>query len=114
MDAGNLYLTIFFLFLMSAGVQGKGTNLADRKMTQAKNSCETTKCAHLYQMENLNCVNECVSSECYKQVYADSPLEDGEINTLLERQFKSCHRKEITSAKRNRNREAEKKKAQDR
>ena len=82
-----------------------------RKITQAKSGCESTKCAHLYQMENMNCVNKCLSSDCYEQVYKDRPLEDGEINTLLERQFKSCHRKELTTSRRNLNREKEKMKA---
>lgn len=88
----------------------KGTNKVDRKITQAKSGCESTKCAHLYQMENMNCVNKCLSSDCYEQVYRDRPLEDGEINTLLERQFKSCHRKELTTSRRNLNREKEREK----
>ena len=105
-----IYLTIFLLAMISPWALAKGANSVERKLSQARNSCETTKCAHLYPMESMNCVNECISSECYKQVYGERPLEDGEINTLLERQFKSCHRKEMTTAKRNKNREAEKRK----
>ena len=39
-----------------------------------------------------NCVLECVSPECYAEVYAQDPLEEGELDTTRGRLFRVCVR----------------------
>ena len=57
-----------------------------------QNACalEKTKCGSLIPEENLNCVNLCISSKCYDSIFAQSPLEDGEVDYFRERAFKKC------------------------
>ncbi|CAM9102373.1 unnamed protein product [Pylaiella littoralis] len=56
--------------------------------------CQEGPCAHLVPLEAKNCVNECVSPDCYRKIFAE-PLEDGEINTQLSKNFMSCARKDL-------------------
>jgi hypothetical protein len=44
--------------------------------------------------EGMNCVYNCLSSECYNTIYGDNPLEDGEIDVVRYRTFQNCVRKE--------------------
>lgn len=100
------------LLMYIVGTQAKGSNQVERKISQSRNQCELKKCGHLFSMESMNCVNECMSATCYEQVYGDGKeLEDGEINSQSDRQFRTCMRKELTTRGRTqRNREAEKRK----
>jgi hypothetical protein len=100
--------------LLLAVVDAKGSNQVERKISQSRNQCEASKCDHLFSMENSNCVNQCMSPSCYEQVFgANKGLEDGEINSQLEKQFKVCLRKEHTTRGRpSKNREAEKRKSE--
>jgi hypothetical protein len=49
--------------------------------------------------EAYNCVNRCISSNCYGEVYAENPLEDGEIDSIRNREFTSCVRQEVRNEK---------------
>ena len=93
-------------------MDAKGSNQVERKISQSRVKCENRQCSHLFSMENMNCVNKCMSETCYEQVYGNNnQLEDGEINTHLDRQFRTCLRRDLSSRGRsNRNREAEKNK----
>ena len=59
-----------------------------------KRECEIGACADFEIDRNMNCVNECVSSECYAEHYALEPLEDGEVDSKRGRSFTACVRKE--------------------
>ncbi|XP_061180895.1 uncharacterized protein LOC133189549 isoform X2 [Saccostrea echinata] len=62
----------------------------DRKYKNAKALCETRpECLSKFGAEQTACVRNCTSSFCYKQIYADDPLEDGEIDVRLN-SFKGC------------------------
>lgn len=69
----------------------------DRMWKKTKDNCERYNCSNTYTFaeEAYNCVNECTSSSCYADVYASSPLEDGEIDVARSRVFSACLRKEI-------------------
>ena len=68
----------------------------DREWRNKKAKCEAERCIHLkLPEEGENCVNECISSRCYQEVYATNPLEDGEFDNVRSRSFTTCLRKEI-------------------
>jgi hypothetical protein len=82
-----------------ADAKGGGSH-ADRVNHRKRGTCESVECAQFHFLENANCVNQCISRSCYDEVYKGKELEDGEINALQERQFKTCIR---TETLRNRN-----------
>lgn len=47
---------------------------ADREWKLRKKQCETQECLQLPVHERSNCVNECTSSSCFKEVYAAEPV----------------------------------------
>ncbi|GMH66758.1 hypothetical protein TrRE_jg3235 [Triparma retinervis] len=54
---------------------------------------------------NQNCVNKCVSPECFDEVYGPStpgPLEDGESDPERQKLFTSCVRRDYREQKRKR------------
>lgn len=62
----------------------------DRKYKNAKALCDTRpECLAKYGAEQSACVRKCISEFCYKELYADDPLEDGEIDVRLN-SFKGC------------------------
>ena len=66
----------------------------DKAWQSRKTQCEDTTCIHLLPEEAYNCVNNCTSPSCYDAIYAQSPLEDGEVDYERNRQFTTCVRKE--------------------
>mmetsp|Transcript_19183 Transcript_19183/g.35040 ORF Transcript_19183/g.35040 Transcript_19183/m.35040 type:complete len:99 (-) Transcript_19183:44-340(-) len=40
--------------------------------------------------ESDNCVNRCISKQCYEKVFNNNPLEDGEIDKTRSRDFLDC------------------------
>jgi hypothetical protein len=43
-------------------------------LRQRKQVCRRNACAHLPMYEDDNCVHECVSTACYREVYASEPV----------------------------------------
>ena len=81
-----LLLVCLGALLQSAAAKaGSGSSQADRASSRKRGTCESTECEHLHFLENTNCVNKCVSRKCYDDVYKGKELEDGEINTGMER-----------------------------
>lgn len=90
-----IYLVILLL-LKNTCAANKVNSRLDRQYKQAKGACERNQCSHIYMLDEAqNCINECVSKSCFDEIYADNPLEDGEIDKARERQFLQCVRKEI-------------------
>lgn len=84
---------------MLQNVQAKGANnlvKRDRVWKARKTDCEDREdlCGQLIPEEAYNCVNECISKNCYDKVYALNPLEDGEIDFDRNIEFISCLRNE--------------------
>lgn len=68
----------------------------DTVFRSRKHECEAETCGHITPPElAANCVNECISKECYDEVYAVEPLEDGEIDYARSRTFQSCFRRRL-------------------
>lgn len=66
----------------------------DKLWRDQKKSCEQgAECSPIHPDENANCVNKCISASCYEQIYAEEPLEDGEIDHRRNRDFINCLRK---------------------
>lgn len=66
----------------------------DRIWKQKKAKCEKKECGRLVPEEAYNCVNQCVSPKCFGEIYAENPLEDGELDNARYRQFTGCVRLE--------------------
>ena len=77
----------------SVSVGGNHYNRVDRQWREKKRECEQRQCQQFSLDEGMNCVNECLSLECFNQVYAHEPLEDGEIDSARNREFVSCLRR---------------------
>lgn len=62
---------------------------AERKLMRSKVSeCTELECGG--DSGQKNCINRCVSEECYNEIYLDEPLEEGEIDTRREKLFTKC------------------------
>ena len=93
---------LFGLLVAATQLQGvsakKRNNGGSRKAATRKKECEQITCVDAHAddavMPRDNCVQQCLSAECYQQVYADSELEPGEIDTKRSREFTQCVTKE--------------------
>ena len=67
----------------------------DRDVRRQRKDCEESpQCFVLPPHENNNCINQCLSSACYEQIFASDPLEDGEVDKIRTREFSKCLRNE--------------------
>lgn len=105
-----LFFVLVVCVLLSsvvAGPQAKkltANNKVDRVWKSKKSSCEKDECSKLVPEEAYNCVNKCISQDCFDEVYADNLLEDGEIDSARSRTFTSCVRAETIEAEKQRKR----------
>ena len=81
--------------LLQQGVSAKKRNNGgSRTAATRKKECEQVACADADPddavMPRENCVQQCLSAECYQQVYAGNELEPGEIDTKRSREFTQC------------------------
>ena len=72
----------------------RNSNKLDYVWKDVKSKCELQTCGQMIPAEAYNCVNECVSSKCYNEVYGELPLEDGEIDVARDKLFVTCLRNE--------------------
>ncbi|XRB05821.1 DUF4787 domain-containing protein [Pycnococcus provasolii] len=49
-----------------------------------------------------NCILKCMEPTCYQQVYANDPLEEGELDHVRGRVFRTCHKNIIREETRRR------------
>lgn len=62
----------------------------DKKYRAARQRCEmTAECQGKYGVEHTKCVRMCISDQCYKELYGDDSLEEGEVDVRLN-SFKGC------------------------
>ena len=77
--------TILLLSTRISSVSGRGskhTKRLDRELRDAANHCKMFECAHIDELENDNCVNECTSKSCYDEIYAENPVRSFLSNEL--------------------------------
>mmetsp|Transcript_12883 Transcript_12883/g.19014 ORF Transcript_12883/g.19014 Transcript_12883/m.19014 type:complete len:172 (-) Transcript_12883:45-560(-) len=89
-----LFIVLVFCFENSGAEAKSRRRKHDRNYRIKKKECEKNTCGHLISDEAQNCVFECISPECFKKIYAEEPLEDGEIDVVRQKQFQTCYRTE--------------------
>lgn len=90
--SGILFLLLFCGFVTAAKKNGA---FYDKIWKVTAEECRTSDaCKMLIPDENANCVNRCTSEKCYEKIYANKPLEDGEIDYDRNRAFTNCLREE--------------------
>ena len=92
------------LFTIVALTTAKNQN-RDRAFRARRRECETQTCAGMQPGTNMNCVNACISQSCFDEIYAEEPLEDGEVDSKRTRLFQSCARKSLIAEREKRRRE---------
>ena len=92
------------LFTIVALTTAKNQN-RDRAFRARRRECETQKCSGMQPGTNMNCVNQCISQSCFDEIYAEEPLEDGEVDSKRSRLFQSCARKSLVAEREKRRRE---------
>jgi hypothetical protein len=78
----RLFFLLLLLSLASPALSKSKRQKADAQWKSRKRDCErdAALCGGLVEEERGNCVNECVSAECYGEVFGEEPLEDGEFD----------------------------------
>ena len=102
------FILVVVLLLLPSLVLSKSKRAkTDSQWKARKRDCERSidLCGGIIPEEAQNCVNKCVAEECYEEVYANDPLEDGEIDPERGRTFTACTRKVYRERKRKRERE---------
>lgn len=62
----------------------------EKKIKLMKQQCENSDtCRDLFGVEMMSCVRQCMSADCYKELYAEDELEEGEIDVRFS-SFKGC------------------------
>mmetsp|Transcript_26881 Transcript_26881/g.40706 ORF Transcript_26881/g.40706 Transcript_26881/m.40706 type:complete len:123 (-) Transcript_26881:147-515(-) len=59
-----------------------------------ENECLKSDCKAYNTDENEDCLARCVSPACHAEVYAEDPLEPGEVDKQRSNKFNSCVRSE--------------------
>jgi hypothetical protein len=76
-------------------------NSYQRQINRIRRDCEDD-CLQVYhvQEEAMNCILQCVSPDCFQDLFQDGPLEPGEIQTEKALQLQSCAKEELKEARR--------------
>lgn len=53
----------------------------DREFKKKMETCEKKNCGLIPQFFNENCINQCISANCFDRVFGQDLLEPGEIDT---------------------------------
>lgn len=96
--AVKILLVLIILFMLPHFVTGDGNRRrrSQLKLRRIRWDCQNDSgCALLIPEESLDCVNQCVSPACYNKVYADMPLEHGEIDVPRALVFDMCVQEEL-------------------
>lgn len=57
---------------------------------KSRSTCQNENCSAVLPERSMNCVNTCLSPNCYTSIYSDEPLEDGEIDMHRAKLFEDC------------------------
>ncbi|XP_059146707.1 uncharacterized protein LOC131934651 [Physella acuta] len=62
----------------------------DKRYKSARQRCEMgAECQGLWGVKHTNCIRMCMSDFCYRELYGEDELEEGEIDVRLN-SFKGC------------------------
>jgi len=56
-----------------------------------RRNCKQQQCSEQPIFEDDNCINRCISEECYAKIYAREPLEAGEVDRERWLRFSECY-----------------------
>jgi hypothetical protein len=98
--AVKILLVLLILFMLPRFVTSSSRERRKRSELQLRSirwDCqnENSECALQIPEESLNCVNQCISPVCYTEIYAEMPLEDGEVDLVRAKKFESCVHEEL-------------------
>jgi len=97
---GIAVMFVIMLQQQAHGAPNHGAARLDRVWKNKRQECERGElCGGMLIDEAQNCINACISASCFKEVYGEMPLEDGEIDNARSRQFTNCLRKESRDEK---------------
>ena len=92
----QLILLLLCLVVLVLGKPGKKkqTSPMDKKLKNKKEEVKKTKCNHLGDDFQFNCVMYYVSPPCFQKVYGDFGLDLGELPVYTkENEFNDCFKK---------------------
>uniref|UniRef100_A0A6S9GZX5 Uncharacterized protein n=1 Tax=Heterosigma akashiwo TaxID=2829 RepID=A0A6S9GZX5_HETAK len=103
-------LVYLIFFMPKVECKNARRKKADKNFRIKKGDCERVACGHMIVDEAQNCINKCISAECYEEVYAHEPLEDGEVDASRYKRFQACYRaaNKYTSKKKMQSKEGQK------
>lgn len=111
----KILLVIVILFTLPSLVEGSARRRRNRQkkgqkamVHRARLDCEVTCLGDIiYAEEAMNCVHECISTTCFREIYA-IPLEPGEIDFDKAKMFQACAENEaMITRKKDRERNVE-------
>ncbi|KAK8829766.1 hypothetical protein WA577_001160, partial [Blastocystis sp. JDR] len=93
------FAVLLLLLLFATSIAGKPDRWTeerlDRYYDDMRENCLSVNCKDLGRYENMNCIHECISKQCYAFLYKEEPLEPGEIDNVREDKFITCVKNEI-------------------
>ena len=104
--AVKILLVLIILLLLPKLVDGrtrpnryKKRRRAEVLLQDTRRQCEMEACIRFLPEEAMNCVQLCISPNCYERVYGGNPLEDGELDIDRAQQFELCVKEEMKEAR---------------
>ncbi|CAF0825397.1 unnamed protein product [Didymodactylos carnosus] len=68
----------------------KSDKTLEEKLKHFIQQCQQQQCLNVVEeIEKLNCIRKCISSECYDELYKHDPVEKGEFDVRYI-SFKGC------------------------
>lgn len=117
-SSSNYYMVLFvkilfvlvILFMLPSMVDGgrrkrekrnRRANTVSGIVHRKRQSCEADCMEHIiYAEEAMNCIQECVSSTCFQEIY-ETPLEPGEIDLDKANRLQNCAKQEVVETRKN-------------
>ena len=89
--------------MLQAKNKNKRNQSLDREVKAKRADCEVQlredRECNKSGIEMENCILKCMSNMCYGNIYAGDPLEEGEVDIIRGRNFRSCARNELRQLK---------------
>uniref|UniRef100_A0A0G4GQ10 Uncharacterized protein n=1 Tax=Chromera velia CCMP2878 TaxID=1169474 RepID=A0A0G4GQ10_9ALVE len=75
--------------------QAGATSHTNKVWRARRNKCVMNECSDIPEEENDDCVDKCLSPQCYQDIFAENPLEPGEVDRKRRNDFMNCVKKEV-------------------
>eukprot|EP00978_Attheya_sp_CCMP212_P034941 scaffold149445_cov61-Attheya_sp.AAC.1 len=97
----KILLVLVIILMLPKLVSGRSSRKTKKRrlsrefFLKQRECLQTGQCSVLIPEEATPCVAECISKSCSDEIYSANPLELGEVDTMREREFVACTKKEI-------------------